>query len=44
MLVIFPFEKKWYKDRGIDVEWVGHPFLDQWTKSSKSDLKNKFFQ
>ncbi len=25
MLVIFPFEEKFYRERGIDAEYVGHP-------------------
>ncbi len=29
MLVVFPFEEKFYKDRGIDVEYVGHPLLER---------------
>jgi len=28
MIVLFDFEKKWYKSREVDVEFVGHPFLD----------------
>lgn len=28
MIVIFNFEKEWYKKRGVSVEFVGHPFLD----------------
>lgn len=28
MIVFFPFEKKWYSERGMDVELVGHPLLD----------------
>jgi lipid-A-disaccharide synthase len=28
MLVIFPFEEKFYRDHGIDVEFVGHPLAD----------------
>ena len=28
MLVIFPFEEKFYRERGIDVEFVGHPLAD----------------
>ena len=27
-LVIFPFEAKWYRDRGVDAEYVGHPLAD----------------
>ncbi len=25
MLVIFPFEEQWYRERGVDAEYVGHP-------------------
>src|SRR5512144_856377 len=25
MLVIFPFEEEWYRQRGVEVEFVGHP-------------------
>ena len=28
MIVIFPFEKKFYDDAHIDVDFVGHPLLD----------------
>ena len=28
MLVIFPFEEKWYRDRGVEAEYVGHPLAD----------------
>ena len=27
-LVIFPFEEKWYRERGVDAEYVGHPLAD----------------
>jgi lipid-A-disaccharide synthase len=27
-LVIFPFEEKFYRDRGVDVTFVGHPLAD----------------
>lgn len=27
-LVIFPFEEKWYRDRKVDAEYVGHPLAD----------------
>src|SRR5439155_2397887 len=27
-LVIFPFEEKFYRDRGIDAEFVGHPLSE----------------
>lgn len=28
MLVILPFEKEWYAQRNVQVEYVGHPLLD----------------
>ena len=28
MLVIFPFEEQWYRQRGVDAEYVGHPLVD----------------
>jgi lipid-A-disaccharide synthase len=28
MLVIFPFEEAWYRERGIEAEYVGHPLAD----------------
>ena len=27
-LVIFPFEEKWYRERKVDAEYVGHPLAD----------------
>lgn len=27
--VLFDFEKKFYKDRGVSADWVGHPILDE---------------
>ncbi len=29
MLVVFPFEKKYYSEKDVPVEFVGHPLLDQ---------------
>jgi lipid-A-disaccharide synthase len=28
MLVIFPFEEAWYRARGVDAEFVGHPLAE----------------
>ncbi len=28
MLVIFPFEEGYYRERGVDAEFVGHPLVD----------------
>jgi len=38
MLVIFPFEEQWYKDRGVDAIFVGHPIFDEWMPSTKEEL------
>ena len=38
MLVIFPFEEEWYRERGVEAKFVGHPIFDEWTSSSKEDL------
>ena len=38
MLVVFPFEKEFYKRYDIDVEFVGHPLLDE-IKESYFDKK-----
>lgn len=29
VLSVLPFEAEWYRRRGIDVEYVGHPFFDE---------------
>lgn len=29
MMVLFKFEKKFYEDRGVHVEFVGHPLVDE---------------
>ncbi len=28
VLVIFPFEEQWYRERGVDAEFVGHPLAE----------------
>ncbi|BHH83131.1 lipid-A-disaccharide synthase [Desulforhopalus sp. 52FAK] len=38
--VIFPFEENFFKERGVDATYVGHPSLDS-VKASKS--KSEFF-
>lgn len=29
VLAVLPFEADWYRRRGMDVSWVGHPFFDE---------------
>jgi len=33
MAVILPFEESFYRERGVSVEYVGHPILDIWPGS-----------
>lgn len=40
-IVIFPFEQEWYKSRGVDVNFFGHPILDEWEPSPKERLAEK---
>ena len=35
MIVIFEFEKKWYQNRGVNVDFVGHPFIDIYNNFDK---------
>lgn len=37
MFVILPFEKSFFKTKGMDVEYVGHPLLDELKKFSKEE-------
>ncbi|NHZ86528.1 MAG: lipid-A-disaccharide synthase [Planctomycetia bacterium] len=39
-LSIIPFEKDWYKQRGINIDFVGHPFVDL---EKPPITKNSFF-
>lgn len=45
MIVILPFEEKFFKDEGIDVEYVGHPLLEQierYNYLTKEELFRRF--
>jgi lipid-A-disaccharide synthase len=49
MAVILPFEEGFYKERGVDVEYVGHPLLDSVPQhldrdemTRKMDLENAY--
>lgn len=42
-LVIFPFEQKFYRDRGVDATFVGHPLADlQQPTINRSDYAQQF--
>ena len=41
LIVIFPFEINYFKSKNIFVDFVGHPFFDEWKPSSKKELKSK---
>ncbi len=34
--VLFPFEKEYFKKRGVKVSYVGHPLLDKWIQSEEN--------
>jgi lipid-A-disaccharide synthase len=42
MFVILPFEKDFYKKFDYDVEYVGHPLLDEISKYDFEDKKSEF--
>jgi lipid-A-disaccharide synthase len=46
LFCIFPFEKDFYKQKGIDVEYLGHPLIDEIDRYNKTldlnKLKEKF--
>lgn len=47
VLVLFPFEVDFYKKYGVDVEFVGHPLLDEirpelFTKNYQNDLRQRY--
>ena len=39
IITIFPFEKKWYKERNLNVHWVGHPYLDTYEAIDEKEAK-----
>lgn len=44
MFVVFPFEEKFYKEKGVDAEFVGHPLvreLQEYNYLPKEQLINK---
>ncbi len=40
MLVVFPFEVSFYKNFGVDVDFVGHPLLDHMETVLKNEKEN----
>lgn len=45
MFVVFPFEENFYKEKGVEAEFVGHPLireLNEYNFLTKNDLINKF--
>ena len=41
MIVIFPFEEKYYNNKNINAKYVGHPFLDTWKPSNKKEIRRR---
>jgi len=44
MIVLFPFEKKWYANRGLSVMFFGHPLVEIHSKFLKTYNKKTFEQ
>ena len=43
MLVIFPFEAVWYRERGVEAEFTGHPLAElERPKSSRAQFAAKY--
>lgn len=45
MIVLFPFEEKFYKEKGVEAVFAGHPLIeriDNYSFLSKDDLYKKF--
>lgn len=45
MLVVFPFEENFYKEKSVDAEYIGHPLireLNEYNYLSKNELIDKF--
>lgn len=43
MYVIIPFEKKFYADRGVEVEYYGHPLVDVLKKEQEKIISRQDF-
>ncbi len=41
VLCAFPFEPRWYREQGLEVEFVGHPLLDAMDMSKMARLRAK---
>ena len=41
VLVIFPFEEKFYRDQGVDAAFVGHPLVEHLAAEKPADLKRE---
>jgi lipid-A-disaccharide synthase len=43
MLVIFPFEAEWYRARGVEAEFVGHPLAEEQVRvASREEFAARF--
>jgi lipid-A-disaccharide synthase len=41
VLCAFPFEPRWYREQGLEVEFVGHPLLDAMDMDKMTRLRSK---
>ncbi len=43
MLVIFPFEEAWYRERGVEAEFTGHPLAElERPRTSRAQFASKY--
>ena len=42
LIVLFPFEKRWYKNRGINVAFFGHPLVENYMIRNKASNINTY--
>jgi lipid-A-disaccharide synthase len=43
MLVIFPFEETWYRERGVPAEYAGHPLVDALPQRTASKVEHETY-
>jgi lipid-A-disaccharide synthase len=43
MLVIFPFEEPWYRERGVQAEYLGHPLVEALPQQTPTDSERLMY-
>jgi len=42
LIVLFPFEKNWYENRGVDVKYFGHPLVETYQQKNDENPTLKY--